>query len=227
MATPNASGNVASRTYQCAVCEKVLNSQKTLEQHTKTHLKQFSCGDCGESFARQDQIVRHRYKAHGHNASSIICYIKGCNRSRLGLQSEKALVTHLANSHQGATVADNKQAAALIGIQLPDESSNEEDSASDGDITMTEEEDSSGAESDSQEEPGHEEPGHEEPGQVENDSLSKEYYKYRVQMLEERLADCQDRLDKKDARHAREIADIHSFYQAKLADQEEQRAEQE
>ncbi|KAK7978128.1 hypothetical protein PG988_005618 [Apiospora saccharicola] len=102
---------------------------------------------------------------------------------------------------QGATVADKKQAAASIDIQLPDESSREEeDSEENGDVTMTEEEDSSGAKSDDQE----------EPGQVENDSLSKEYYKYRVQMLEERLADYQDRLDKKDARHAREIADIHA-----------------
>ncbi|KAK7953024.1 hypothetical protein PG996_013915 [Apiospora saccharicola] len=82
---------------------------------------------------------------------------------------------------------------------------------------MTEKEDSSGAESDDQE----------EPGQEEDDPLSKEYYKYRVQMLEEQLANCQDRLDKKDARHAREIADIHSFYREKLAALEEKRAEQE
>ncbi|KAK7953025.1 hypothetical protein PG988_013719 [Apiospora saccharicola] len=114
MATSSGSGNVESRTYQCAVCEKVLNSQKTLEQHTKTHLKPFSCADCGESFARQDQIVYHRYKAHGHNASSFICYIKGCNRSRLGLKSQKALDTHLANSHQGATAANNQQAAGRV-----------------------------------------------------------------------------------------------------------------
>ncbi|KAK8134518.1 NAD(+) ADP-ribosyltransferase [Apiospora sp. TS-2023a] len=104
-------------------------------------------------------------------------------------------------NEKGQARQDLPLTLTAIGIQLPDESSSEEeDSESDGDVTMTEEEVSSDADSDSQE----------EPGQVENDSLSKEYYKYRVQMLEERLADCQDRLDKKDARHAREIADIHT-----------------
>ncbi|KAK7912209.1 hypothetical protein PG985_014690 [Apiospora marii] len=236
METPGASGNATGsgsgtggrRTYQCTVCDKVLGSEKTLEAHKQNHVKQFVCSDCGTSFGRQDQMSRHRYMAHGHNASQYICYIKGCTRSRQGMRSLDALVKHLEKSHQGATVDDNKQAAADRGFQLPEESSSDQDSENDSDdaidddteedddINMTEEGDSSEVESEQQQETGE---AHDHP-------LSSEYYRYRIQMLEERLSEAQDQLDKKDVRHAREIGDLHRFYQSKMQDREDELAEQ-
>ncbi|KAK8137225.1 hypothetical protein PG984_005165 [Apiospora sp. TS-2023a] len=124
--------------FTCPTCQRVSKSAKALEAHIATHNKSCACPDCGKLFVKPDQIKFHRFKSHGKNASTWICYIPDCPRARFGFRNPHHLITHLFKFHQGAWLSDNEQAAADSEIKLVGESSSEEeeDNGSDSDISM-------------------------------------------------------------------------------------------
>ncbi|KAK8079313.1 hypothetical protein PG994_003120 [Apiospora phragmitis] len=118
MASLHTAGNSAgsSNAYVCQTCSQVLKSERTLLHHNQTHNKQYRCSDCGELFARGDQVKVHQQTKHGKNTSHFICYMADCTRSGLGLTTKDLLVIHLQKCQQTATLADNEQATADSSI---------------------------------------------------------------------------------------------------------------
>ncbi|KAK7959048.1 uncharacterized protein PG986_003902 [Apiospora aurea] len=205
----------------CRICNKVLGSAKTLayvtfihrrswiqanpllhSQHTLTHNKQHRCGDCGERFARYDQVRVHAHTKHGRNISFFICYMQDCTRKGLGLETKDSLIRHLENTHQGATLADNELAAAHSDIKLVGESSSEEESESEDVATADSAEQLTEASDDE--------------GQTSDSDLGNLHDAYNQQIQE-----LQDQIAEERAGRAKEIEDLHEFYQSKIQDLED------
>ncbi|KAK8063034.1 hypothetical protein PG997_015131 [Apiospora hydei] len=200
--TGSSTNTAANNTHVCQTCNKVLGSAKTLDQHTRTHNKQHRCGHCGELFARYDQVRVHAHTKHGRNISYFICYMEGCTRKGLGLETKDSLIRHLEGTHQGATLADNELAAAHSNIKLIGESSSEEESDAE-DVAkaeaveqLTEASDDEGQTSDSDPENMHDE------------------YDQQIKQLQDQIAE-------ERAERAKEIEDLHEFYQSKIQDLED------
>ncbi|KAK8045853.1 hypothetical protein PG996_013917 [Apiospora saccharicola] len=218
------SNPAANRTFQCAVCNKTLGSGKSLQQHVLTHDKKFRCdfNNCGAEFTRGFQLARHKYAKHGQNTTIHVCHMNDCNRSGLALASFRALRTHLRKYHQGATMEDNKQAAVESRASQTGESSNEEEVDSDNDFTMADESDNvttteeardpsdDGLNDADLDDADLDDQDRAKDNDHENSTLA--YYKYRVQVLEGRISEAEDRLAKNDLKHVLEIQKIHSFY---------------
>ncbi|KAK8036318.1 hypothetical protein PG993_008932 [Apiospora rasikravindrae] len=196
-ATGSSSNAAANNTHACGTCNKVLSSAKTLYQHTLTHNKKHKCSDCGELFARLDQVKVHQHTKHKKNKSPFVCYMEGCTRSGLGLDTKESLIRHLENSHQRATLADNELAAAQSGIKLVRESSSEEESNSE-DATAAEAAENPLDALDNE-------------GQASNRDPQTLHHSYdrRIQQLEDQIAE-------ERAERAKEIEDLHTFYQSKI-----------
>ncbi|KAK7912210.1 hypothetical protein PG985_014691 [Apiospora marii] len=75
----------------------------------------YECRFCSKRFGRRDELNRHELHKHGQNVSSHVCYIASCPRRRVGMRSEAALVQHLQNHHDGATMAANEEAKQAQG----------------------------------------------------------------------------------------------------------------
>ncbi|KAK6857953.1 hypothetical protein PG995_005652 [Apiospora arundinis] len=112
----------------CPICGEVVGTARTLQQHRRMHDKNEICDLCGKGFARVGLIKTHKLNKHKTNTSPFICFMRDRRRARLGLITEALLVQHLANSHSGATLADNEQAQTA---SIPDAGNGDSPSAED------------------------------------------------------------------------------------------------
>ena len=55
---------------KCHLCDKTLNSKRSLEQHIKifhSEIKEFKCDQCDKGFILREKLKRHKSMSHGSN----------------------------------------------------------------------------------------------------------------------------------------------------------------
>lgn len=60
--------------FQCDVCSKMYQSQKSFYRHLKIHSTLFHCGACQKPFESQDELDKHKEE---HSRAKLICPICG------------------------------------------------------------------------------------------------------------------------------------------------------
>jgi len=57
--------------FKCHVCDKRLNSKRSLRNHLKTHEenieKQFGCEQCPKSYQLEETLIQHQRQVHGES----------------------------------------------------------------------------------------------------------------------------------------------------------------